>query len=190
MRMTTTGRIVLAGSLLAVLAACGTGNSAGDKPESIAIPGETGGSGSGGGESAGSSQGGPALQPGSSAASVETGVDGTRFKLEVSSLKRGDGGLVTARFKLTNTGTESFYGLSKFGGSGTIDKVFLVDPVGKKKYLPVKDSEKDCLCSETDGFDKGESQELFATFPPIPADVSTVTVSFPTLPPLEHVALG
>jgi hypothetical protein len=182
MATTTTGRLVLAGTLLAALAACGGNDQASrDKPESIALPGEN----------AGAAAADPsAIQPGTPGATVEAGVDGTRFKVEITSLKRGDGDLVTARFKVTNTGTESFYSVSKFGSGGTIDKVFLVDGVGKKKYLPVKDSEKDCLCSESDSFDKGESQELFATFPPIPAGVSTVTVAFPMLPPIEHVALG
>src|SRR5205814_2380250 len=99
----------------------------------IALPGAEGG-----GENAAPAQSGPGIQPGTPAAVAETSTDGTTLKLEIESLKRGDGDLVTAKFKVTNTGTDSFYSLSKWGSSSTIDGVYLVDPAGKKKYLPVK----------------------------------------------------
>jgi hypothetical protein len=192
-------QLMLAGTMLILTAACSgqpSTSAGGDPGGPIQLPGGEGGAsttagsetGSGSGSGSGASPGVPA---GSPAAGVEASQGSNQLRLDVVSLKRGDGGLVTARVKITNVTGDSFYSTSGWRESSGIDKMNLVDAVGQKKYLPVKDSEKDCLCSETPGsIPKGGSVDLYATFPPVPTSASSLTVSVPTFPPVEHVALG
>ena len=104
----------------------------------------------------------PAPQPTATTASVapaagavaatdgETG--GTH--IDVTEFKRSSGNTVSLKFVLSNNGSEKFdmwgYKLgdreskSDYKGVGGIH---LVDPVNKKKYFVVRDSEGKCVCS-------------------------------------------
>jgi hypothetical protein len=114
--------------------------------------------------------------------------DGTRLHLEVTSLRRTTGGMVTLKVTM-EAGGKDYYSTSTFGGS-TFDEVYLVDAAGQKKYLPVTDSKDNCVCSEIDSLKVGEPQKWFTTFPAPPADVKKLSIYIPTFSPIENVPLA
>lgn len=112
--------------------------------------------------------------------------------IEITSLKRDSGQLVTLRFFLVNKGTKDVtMSLGDSTGARDVSGVYLVDPDGLKKYLTVQDAQAKCLCS-TNLFNlkPGDRLNLFATFPAPPPEVKTVTVVVPSFQPLNDVPLS
>jgi hypothetical protein len=117
-----------------------------------------------------------------------------KAKVELLGVTRTDGGLITARVRLTSIGGaasdvyQTYDWAADWTKEDSIDTAYLVDPVGKKKYLAVKDTKGTCLCSRrTPIHGGGEVTELYATFPPVPGNPTSLTIVFPDLPPFEHV---
>jgi hypothetical protein len=188
-------RMVLTSALVAaapgLVSSCGNDPPRADAPEADGAVGSAngqGGSASPAGERSGTS--------GTSGSGTTREVDvkglgsgpGARLRLEILGLERGNGGLVTGQFRVTvMTGDAPSAGW----GTGRITDVNLIDPIAQKKYMVVEDSKGECLCSETPGhMTEGTVYELYATFPPVPDAVRTITVSFPDFPPIENVPLG
>jgi hypothetical protein len=88
-------------------------------------------------------------------------------RLEVTEHKRTSGETLTLKFKIVNDGDElvefgyEFGDPSITGDYGSVGGVHLVDGANKKKYLVVRDSEDNCLCSRSvDAITPGEMSPL------------------------------
>ena len=118
-------------------------------------------------------------------------------RLDVTEVKRGSGGTLTVRFTIANKSTSAF----KFGHNlgdqaysrdfGTIGATHLLDATNKKKYLVMRDSEKNCVCSsKLKDLPAGKSINLWGKFPAPPADVQVVSIVVPGFMPLDEVAIS
>jgi hypothetical protein len=86
-------------------------------------------------------------------------------------------------------GVADFSDLSQTGGD--VGGIYLVDPVNKKKYFVVRDSEKHCICSGyLPRMAPGERANSWARFPAPPADVQKISVMIPTFLPMDDVAIS
>lgn len=209
MNHTTRLRLLLAATVLLAGAGIGCSDDDGDpladtdSIDSSAPDGGSGGAGSGSesddgddpaddapDEVAGSAEGQLAADPG----------DQTMVPLRVDVLaveRQGD--LLELRFELANlgaAGTPDFEIWSQFADERQgydLAGVAVVDPGAQKLYLPVLDSEGECLCS-TNLADfavaPGESVKLNASFGGIPDDVEAVDVRVPNFPAVEAVPVS
>jgi hypothetical protein len=107
-------------------------------------------------------------------------------KIVVTSVKRDAGGTVTLRFQLVNDGEQKIKTYGVLGEYFALDHVSLVDTANKKKYLVVKDSSGQCVCSELkDDVVQGTRFNLWAKFPAPPAEVQKITVVVPAFEPVD-----
>jgi len=108
-------------------------------------------------------------------------------RIDITELKRTSGDTVTMRFTLINDSGSDVSPYSLFEGSDLRD-VHLIDAVGKKKYLTIRDASNKCVCSANIGgaFPGGQNaMNLWARFPAPPADVKEVSVVFPHFIPTD-----
>ena len=110
----------------------------------------------------------------------------------VQELKRGSNTL-NLKITVANQSNQQFstyyYFFEKEGHS--VDGIHLIDPVGKKKYFVVRDSDGACLCSrEVQAIAPGAQSVMWAKFPAPPDDVQKMTVEIPHFPPLEDVPVS
>ena len=129
------------------------------------------------------------------------GADGERTgaHVDITELKRTSGGDVNLKFVVSYNGDKSFEFNGDYLGDHLVSKdsyrgvsaIHLVDPVNKKKYFVVTDSEKNCLCSR-DVADIGPGQRvaLWAKFPAPPPEVTKVTVEVPHFQPMDDVPIS
>ena len=117
-------------------------------------------------------------------------------RIEVRDLKRGDGNTVTLRLRLVNESGGEFKGsclMREYGANdncGTFSGAYLLDPANKKKYLVVRDTEGNCVCSGIDDLKDGKKMNIWATYPAPPADVAKLTVIVPAFEPIEGVPVN
>ncbi len=110
----------------------------------------------------------------------------------VQELKRGTNTL-TLKVTVANQSNQEFPAYYDFfeKEAHSVDGIHLIDPVGKKKYFVVRDSDGACLCSrEIQGIVRGAQSVLWAKFPAPPDDVQKMTVEIPHFPPLEDVPVS
>lgn len=119
--------------------------------------------------------------------------------VEILELKRASGDTITLKFAMTNNTdqTLSLEQASLFGRgaySWDVSNVALVDVSNKKKYLVIKDSENNCLCSKggygTNEIKPGARRNFNAKFPAPPAGVTKINVEIPSTPPLEDIPIA
>lgn len=128
--------------------------------------------------------------------------------LAINQLRRSDPNTLTLIFTIANKGDKAFNfdwtwgeaGFVEVGNALTFDVsgVYLVDTGGKKKYLVLRDTNKQCLCTtgilhsgtELKGVETGQETTMFAKFPAPPASVTRLTVSVPHFPALDNVPLS
>ena len=143
----------------------------------------------------------PAAPPAPQAAPAKPALataDGQKpgSRIEVQELKRVSGGTVMLRFTLVNDADERFsVGYDLGAGSttdiGTVAGVHLIEPVGKKKYLVVRDTENKCDCSRGVRDIAAKSRaNLWARFPAPPDNVEKITVVVPKFSPMDDVAIS
>lgn len=130
----------------------------------------------------------PAPSPSTTIGSKSVTFDGDKMSLEVYRVERR-GGLVVMDFGARNLSEgnvdnrESYAAVQdKLGRGGVYDvgAVSLVDPEGKKKYLPAR-YDGECLCSKNlkgRFVAPGRTMEFTATYADVPEDVTTVDVTF------------
>jgi hypothetical protein len=107
-------------------------------------------------------------------------------KIVVTSVKRDAANTVTLRFQLINDGEGKVKTYEVLGSYFSLDKLALVDSANKKKYLVVKDSSGECVCSQLkDDVDPGTRFNLWAKFPAPAAEVQTITVVIPGFEPVD-----
>jgi hypothetical protein len=117
--------------------------------------------------------------------------------VEVTELKRSSGGTVTLKFAMVNNTKEEIRLGSNYGAGGgnvddyTVSGTHLIDAVNKKKYLVVRDSERNCVCSRVEsGIPVGERMNLWAKFPAPPEDVKVVSVMILHFAPMDDVPIS
>lgn len=134
---------------------------------------------------------------GGAVASTEGEKSGTR--IDVTELKRTSGGTVNLKFTITNGGTDAFATNGSYFGDNAVSAdnyrdvsgIHLVDPVNKKKYFVVVDSDRKCLCSkEIPDIKAGAKINVWAKFPAPPAEVSKVTIEIPHFQPMDDVTIS
>lgn len=117
------------------------------------------------------------------------GEDG--LVLKITSAERDQGGFVTVQGSVTNQSNKAWVGASWRGderelakNGGSLAGASLVDAVGKKKYLVLRDTQGGCLCTKfTGGVLSGQSVDWFAQFPAPPEGTNKVTFQVGAMPP-------
>ncbi|GAU65184.1 hypothetical protein SSP35_01_05220 [Streptomyces sp. NBRC 110611] len=116
------------------------------------------------------------------------GPDGIVITLH--SVIRDSGGFVTVSGTVTNHGTRAFNAINwrsnetELRSRSSISGATLVDKAGKKRYLVLRDTNGECLCTTgLSGLLPGASRPVFAQFPAPPAKVTEVDFQLPTMPP-------
>jgi hypothetical protein len=127
-------------------------------------------------------------------------TDGERpgTRVEVTELKRTSGGTLSLKFAMVNDSDKSLgFGYdfgspdNHIGDHGTVGGITLVDPVNKKKYFVVRDSENKCVCSsDVKDIPKGSRANLWAKFPAPPANVVKITIVVPHFAPMDDVPIA
>ena len=118
------------------------------------------------------------------------------FTFEVQELKRVSGGTVMLRFTMINDADKTLnvgydFGAGSTSDIGTVAGVHLIEPVGKKKYLVVRDSESKCDCSRGVKDIAAKSRvNLWARFPAPPDNVEMIGVVIPHFAPMDDVPLS
>ncbi|WP_448318486.1 hypothetical protein [Streptomyces sp. CO7] len=166
----------VAAVLLLTLAACSDG---GDDNAKTADPTRS--------SAKGNDKGTPSQAP----EEVLAEVKGDGVTLQITSAKRDSGGFVTVEGTVTNNSSRA-KGMGEWRGNeselarnaGSMAGASLVDSAGKKKYLVLRDTEGQCLCTRfTGGIDAGQTTEWFAQFPAPPEETSDVNFQVGGLPP-------
>ena len=130
-------------------------------------------------------------------ASAEGERSGAR--VDVTELKRTSGGTINLKFTITNGGSDNFNTRSSYLGDNAVSSdnyadvsgIHLVDPVNKKKYFVVVDTDKKCLCSkELTEIKPGDKLNLCAKFPAPPPEVTKVTIEVPHFQPMDDVTIA
>ena len=120
------------------------------------------------------------------------------IEVQVLSLARTGGGVVTLRFTLenpTDTKVDIVGGHLTAYDRSDVGKVSLVDYANKKRYVVMKDSDGGCVCSTADEYGAHEIQaggrlEFWASFAAPPEDVTRITVLVPGAPPMQDVPIS
>ncbi len=136
-------------------------------------------------------------EPAPAKAALATSDGETRgARVEVQELKRVSGGTVMLRFTMINDGDKTLnvgydFGAGSTSDIGTVGGVHLIEPVGKKKYLVVRDSESKCDCSRGVKDVAAKSRaNLWARFPAPPDNVEKIGVVIPHFSPMDDVPLS
>ena len=132
----------------------------------------------------------PAAQP---IATTDGETPGT--SVQVSELKVSNG-TVMLKFTLVNNGSTSFDPDSladktvQHADYHSISGIYLIDPVNKKKYLVVYDTDTHCICSrESHNIAANSSATLWAKFSAPPEDVQKIGIVVPHFLPMDDVKL-
>jgi hypothetical protein len=134
----------------------------------------------------------PAPASSSAIATSDGQRPGTR--VDVTELKRGSGGMLSLKFAMINdsdTGIGFGYDFGSGGDFASIADVTLIDPVAKKKYFVVRDTENKCVCSSgLNEVPKGSRLNLWAKFPAPPEDVAKIGILIPHFAPMDDVPIS
>ncbi|MBD3933553.1 hypothetical protein IF129_18590 [Streptomyces chumphonensis] len=109
--------------------------------------------------------------------------------LTIHSAVRDADGFVTVHGTAKNEGSVSFSAAewrsqeNAIKSKSSISGASLVDRGGKKRYMVLRDTDGQCLCSTGIRIASGESSPIFAQFPAPPASVTTVELSVPSMSP-------
>ncbi|MEU5880325.1 OmpA family protein [Spirillospora sp. NPDC047279] len=137
--------------------------------------------------------------PGKPLASVPMAHAAGPGRIDLLALNRTSDKAVTGQFRIVNEGktalkpTISFFEAeTSYLGSLEFSGVGLLDGRGNKLYMPLRTSDRKCLCSPLTGklINPGASLDVFAVFPSPPADVKRVTVTVPLTVPFQDVPIA
>ena len=136
----------------------------------------------------------PQAAPVKPLASADGETPGSR--IEVQELKRVSGDTMMLRFALINDADVPLRVGFNFGAMSSYDYdsvagVHLIEPVGKKKYLVVRDSANKCDCSRGVKDVAAKSRaNLWARFPAPPDSVDKIVVVVPKFSPMDDLPIG
>jgi hypothetical protein len=120
------------------------------------------------------------------------------IRIEVTELKRSSGDTVSLKFVLVNDSDQELSISSAYLGDRSLNEdyqsvggVHLVDPVGKKKYMVVRDSERQCVCSNhVQSMPAHSRTNLWAKYPAPPAGTTVVSIVVPHFSPMDDVPIA
>jgi len=102
--------------------------------------------------------------------------------------------IVTAKFRIRNTGTDKQNVVFNFG------RCYIMDETNQKKYYPLKDSDglfiAGPMYDNSDGgrfwydVDRGKSKAFWVKFPQPTDNPAAITISIPAVSPFESVKLA
>lgn len=134
------------------------------------------------------------------AAPVIASADGetTGAKVEIHELKRTSGNTLTLRFSMVNGSNKDLsfgYAFAEKGKDivdfASVGGVHLIDPVGKKKYFVVRDTEDQPSCSKgLKDLVPGSRLNLWSKFPAPPEDVQMISVVVAHFGPMDDVPIS
>jgi predicted secreted protein len=130
------------------------------------------------------------LMPTAAVADAIAVADGERtgVRAEIMELKRTSGDVLTLRFTVVNEGSERL-DIRHVLNERDASQIHLIDAANQKKYLVVRDSQNNCVCSEPGAasryLDPGQALNLWARFPAPPAEVSEVSLVLPRFIPVD-----
>lgn len=116
---------------------------------------------------------------------------GDNITLTINSAVRDEGGFLTIQGKVRN-GSGGRWSAPKWqggerelaGNSASMAGASLVDSVGKKKYLILRDTDGRCLCTQfSEGFRAGDEKTWYAQFPAPPTESTKVDFQIADMPP-------
>ncbi|MEV4741197.1 hypothetical protein [Streptomyces sp. NPDC049555] len=177
-----TSRIAGAAALVTVtatalaLAGCGGGDDTGKKNIDL--------------QSAGSPTSGAGAAPTPAPTAVLGELKGPEgVVVTLTSAVRDKGGFLTVGGTVTNRGTKPYTPVAwrsketEIKSQSSVSGASLVDPAGRKRYLVLRDTDGECLCTTgLVGIRPGESRAVYAQFPAPPAAVTEVDFQLPTMP--------
>ncbi|MDT0452456.1 hypothetical protein [Streptomyces hesseae] len=115
------------------------------------------------------------------------GPDGVVVTL--TSAVRDKGGFVTVNGTVANRGSKPYTPLTwrsketEMKSQSSVSGASLIDSAGKKRYLVLRDTDGECLCTTgLVNIRPGESRPVFAQFPAPPASVADVDFQLPAMP--------
>ncbi|MEU3354279.1 hypothetical protein [Streptomyces sp. NPDC037389] len=132
---------------------------------------------------------GSSEEPASSGAKLGEikGPDGVVVTL--TSAVRDKGGFVTVNGTVANRGSKPYTPLTwrsketEMKSQSSVSGASLIDSAGKKRYLVLRDTDGECLCTTgLVNIRPGESRPVFAQFPAPPASVTDVDFQLPAMP--------
>ncbi len=117
------------------------------------------------------------------------------IRAEIIALKRSSGDTLTLKFRIVNESDKSMDPSCKMRETATepcgpISGVHILDTVGGKKYLVLRDSTGRCICADVGTIGPGKSLLLWAKFPAPPAETRTVSVIIPLFLPADDVPIA
>lgn len=134
-----------------------------------------------------------------SAAIASADGEKSGIRVEVTELRRMSGGTISMKFTFINDSDKKLGFGYDFGDRehhdikdfSSVGGVTLVDPVGKKKYFVVRDSDNTCLCSRgLPDIDPRSRANLWAKFPAPPEDVKKISIVIPHFAPMDDVPIS
>ena len=130
-----------------------------------------------------------AQEPERPAKTIEAGEAGVR--MEVLSLRRGEGGMLTLRVAYVNESGGQVRN-NVLPGKGYVENFALLDYANRRKYLVVRDSGGGCLCTSLNPFEATEPgrRVLWAKFAAPPKSVDHVTLLMPDAEPIDGLAIS
>ncbi|MCQ8770178.1 hypothetical protein [Streptomyces telluris] len=135
-----------------------------------------------------------AREPASDGIGEMEGPDGTAIAL--TSAVRDKGGFVTVNGTLTNRGSRPFNAIhwsskeTEMKSRSSVSGASLVDQASKKRYLVLRDTDGECLCSTgLTNVKPNETRPVFAQFPAPPDDVTEVDFQLPAMPSV-HIKIS
>jgi outer membrane protein OmpA-like peptidoglycan-associated protein len=112
-------------------------------------------------------------------------------------LNRIAGDRITSRFRVVNQGRQTVDMRQALSdeknptGSGFFAHgLALLDAAADRAYYPLRTADGECLCSELGDLAAGQSLEVYAVFPALPAELSKVTVQVPHTAPMVDLPIG
>lgn len=110
---------------------------------------------------------------------------------------RDGGGFVTVNGTVTNRGSQLFTAFAwrsketDVKPNPSVSGASLIDEKGKKRYLVLRDTDGQCLCTTgLSGIKPNESRPLFAQFPAPPKSVKDIDFQIPTMPSISITLSG
>lgn len=114
-------------------------------------------------------------------------------RIEITQLKRTSGDTITLTFVLANDSDSELDTIALMNAqtTRTDDGVSLIDANGKKKYLVIRDSDSNCLCStKINNVKPNTRTNLWAKFPAPPAGVTRISIAIPHFQPIDDVPIS
>lgn len=142
----------------------------------------------------------PSSAPPPATAAIIASADGDTpgAKIEIHELKRTSGDTLTLRFSMVNGSGKDMSFNYNFVEQGkdvvdfnSVGGVHLIDPVGKKKYFVVRDTENQPACSRgLKDLAAGGRLNLWSKFPAPPEGVQMISVMVPHFGPMDDVPIS